>query len=128
VQTPDDEQFEAYLKRFRPICLEPVPRINIGRSSRCSLPLGAWLAAVAAILVVGAIVLRVRDNRVVVPTASEHRPAPLALTLRTANAWFATAPSFKAAVDGLAFHPQTNPVPQGKQSAVSVLGKEKIKL
>jgi hypothetical protein len=39
----------------------------------------------------------------------------------------AKAPSFKAAFDGLAFHPETR-LPQGKQSAVAVLSKEKIRL
>ncbi len=134
MRTPDDEQFEAYLKRFHPIAPEPVPTISAGRSSRRSLSLGTWLAAVAGILVTGAIVLHVRRNRVVVPNtfsdaAFADRLAPSQpLTLRSANAWLATAPSFKAAVDGLAFRPQTSPLPQGRQSAVAVLSKEKIRL
>ncbi|MFZ0279636.1 MAG: hypothetical protein WA254_06135 [Candidatus Sulfotelmatobacter sp.] len=48
--------------------------------------------------------------------------------MRRANAWLAAAPSFKAAVDDLAFRPQTSPLPQGKQSAVAVLSKEKTRL
>ncbi len=28
MQTPDDEQFEAYLKRFHPIAPEPVPTLS----------------------------------------------------------------------------------------------------
>jgi hypothetical protein len=55
VQTPNDEQFEAYLKRFHPIAPEPVPTLNVGHRSRRSLSLGTWLAAVAAVLVVGAV-------------------------------------------------------------------------
>jgi hypothetical protein len=51
VQTPDDEQFEAYLKRFRPIAPGPAPTLSVGHSSRRSPPLGIWLAAVAAIFV-----------------------------------------------------------------------------
>jgi hypothetical protein len=50
------------------------------------------------------------------------------LTMRSANAWLATAPSFKAAVDDLAFRSQTSPLPQGTQSAVAVLSKEKSRL
>jgi hypothetical protein len=134
VQTPDDEQFEAYLKRFHPIAPEPVPTLSGGHSSRRSLPLGTWLAAVAAVLFAGAAILHVHSNRVVVPNtardaASAERYAPSEpLTMRSANAWLATAPSFKSAVDGLAFRPQGSPLPQGKQSAVAVLSKEKITL
>jgi hypothetical protein len=134
VQTPDDEQFEAYLKRFHPIAPEPVPTLSISHSSRRSLSLGTWLAAVAAILVMGAVILHIRNNRVVVSNtagdaaiAERHAPSE-PLTMRSANAWLATAPSFKAAVDDLAFRSQTSPLPQGKQSAVAVLSKEKIRL
>jgi len=133
VQTPDDEQFEAYLKRFRPIAPESVPTLSVGHSCRRSPPLGIWLAAVAATLVIG-VILHIRNDRVVVPNTAHHaalaeRHAPSdPLTIRSANAWLATAPSFKAAVDDLAFRTQTSPLPQGKQSAVTVLSKEKIRL
>jgi hypothetical protein len=137
VQTPDDEQFEAYLKRFHPIAPEPVPTLSVGHSSRRSPPLGIWLAAVAAILVIGVIgsvILHVRSSRIVVSNkasdaAVSERHAPSEpLTMRSANAWLATAPSLKAAVDDLAFRSQTSPLPQGKQSAVAVLSKEKNRL
>ena len=134
MQTPDDEQFEAYLKRFHPIAPEPVPTLSVSHSSRRSLPFGTWLAAVAAILVIGAVILHILSNRVVVSNragdaaiAERHAPSE-PLTMRSANAWLATAPSFKAAVDDLAFRSQINPLPQGKQSAVAVLSKEKIRL
>ena len=134
MQTPDDEQFEAYLKRFHPIAPEPIPTLSAAHSSRRSPPLGIWLAAVAAILVIWAVILHVRSSRIVVlNTASDavvfERHAPSEpLTMRSANAWLATAPSFKAAVDDLAFRSQTSPLPEGKQSAVAVLSKEKIRL
>lgn len=134
MQTPDDEQFEAYLKRFHPITPEPVPTLSVGHSSRRSPPLGIWLAAVAAILVIGSVILHVRSSRIVVSNKASdaavsgwHAPSE-PLTMRSANAWLATAPSFKAAVDDLAFRSQTSPLPQGKQSAVAVLSKEKIRL
>jgi hypothetical protein len=64
VQTPDNERYEAYLKRFRPIAPEPVPTLSLGHSSRRSLSLGTRLAAVAAILVIGAAVIsQIRSNR-----------------------------------------------------------------
>ena len=137
MQTPDDEQFEAYLKRFHPIAPEPVPTVSVGHSSRRSPPLEIWLAAAAAILVIGVIgsvILHVRSSRIVVSNKASdaavsewHAPSE-PLTMRSANAWLATAPSFKAAVDDLAFRSQTSPLPQGKQSAVAVLSKEKIRL
>ena len=134
MQTPDDKHFEAYLKRFHPIAPEPVPRLSVAHSSRLSPSLGTWLAAVAAILILGAVILNIRRNRAVVSKmasdvafAERHAPSE-PLTMRNANAWLATAPSFKAAVDELAFPSQTTPLSQGKQSVVTVLSKEKIRL
>jgi hypothetical protein len=134
VQTPDDEQFEIYLKQFHPIVPEPVPTTRFRHASRRSLSIGAWIAAVAAILIIGTVLLHVRSNRIVVPNtapdvAFADRDAPAGpLTMRSANDWLSTAPSFKAAVDGLAFRSQTRGLPQGKQSAIAVLSKEKIRL
>jgi hypothetical protein len=134
VQTFDDEQFEAYLKRFRPIVPEPVPTLSVTHSSGRPLSFGTWLAAVAAVIVVGAVILHVLSNQAVVPNTAhdvafaERHPPSEPLTIRSANAWLATEPSFKAAVDDLAFRSQSSPLPQGKQSAVAVLSKEKIKL
>lgn len=135
MQTPDDEQFEAYLKRFQPIVAEPIRRPGAGHSSLNSPSREIWLVAVAVLLVViGTIILHVRSSRFFVSnTASDiavaERHAPSEpLTMRSANAWLATAPSFKAAVDDLAFRSQTGGLPQGKQSAVAVLSKEKIRL
>jgi hypothetical protein len=133
VQTHDDEQFEAYLKRFQPIAPEPVATFGVGHSSRRPLSLRTWLA-IAAILVVGAVISHIRSTRGVVPNtptdvAVNVRHAPSEpLTMGSANVWLATTPSFKAALDDLAFRSQTRPLPQGKQSAVAVLSKEKIKL
>lgn len=133
MQTPDDEQFEAYLKRFRPIAPEPVLALNSGHRSR-GLSLRTQLAAVAALLVIGAVILLISRGRVVAPNngsnvafAEKHAP-PEPLTMRTANAWLATAPSLKTAIDDLAFRSRPGPLPQGQNSAVTVLGKEKIKL
>jgi hypothetical protein len=132
--THDDEQFEAYLKRFHPITSEPIPTLSVGHSSRRSPQLGIWLAAVAAILVTGVVILHIRSSRILVSkisvaaaVAEWHAPSE-PLTMRSANAWLATAPSFKAAIDDLAFRSQTSPLPRGKQSAVAVLSKEKIRL
>jgi hypothetical protein len=134
VQTPDNEQFESYLKRFHPVAPEPIPTVRFVHAFRRPLSLGAWIAAVAAILIIGTVIFHVRNNRIVVPNtahdvvfAERHAPAG-PLTIRRANDWLLAAPSFKAAVDGLAFRSQTSPLPQGQQSAVAVLSKEKVRL
>lgn len=133
MQTPDYEQFELYLKRFDPTAPEPMLRIDV--ASRRPFGLGAGLAAFAAIFIVGIILVwHVRSSRLVVSSTVRdavpaERHAPLEpLTMRSASAWLTTAPSFKAAIDDLAFRSQSNPLPQDKQSAVAVLGKEKIRL
>ena len=97
----------------------------------------SWLAVAAVfvlVIVSGYFILRVQSNQVVVSNtghdvalAERHAPAE-PFTMRSANAWLLTAPSFKAAVDGLAFCPQTSTPTQGKQSAVAALSKEKIRL
>jgi hypothetical protein len=137
VQIPDSEQFEAYLKRFHPIAPEPIPAAGMGRESQRVFSPGSWLAVAAVLVVVivsGSVILRRRNNQVVVShrtryvaLAERHAPAE-PFTMRSANAWLVAAPSFKAAVDGLAFRPQTGALTQGKQSAVAVLSKEKIRL
>ena len=134
--TPGDEQFELYLKRFDPVAPDPIPILRITVASPRPFGLGTGLAAFAAILIVGiTLVWHVRgSSRVVVSSTvrdavSAERHAPLEpLTMRTASAWLTAAPSFKTAIDDLAFRSQSNPMPQDKQSAVAVLSKEKIKL
>lgn len=137
MQTPDDEQFEAYLKRFHPIVPEPIPAAGIGRESRRGVSPWSGLALAAVLVLVlmsGSLILRTRNKQVVVShstqyvaVAERHAPAE-PFTLRSANAWLQTAPSFKAAVDDLAFHSQTSVTTQGEQSAIALLSKEKIGL
>ena len=50
------------------------------------------------------------------------------LTIASANALLAQAPSVKAAVDQIAFSSQSTQVPKGQHSALAVLSEEKIKL
>lgn len=137
MQTRDDEQFEAYLKRFLPIAPEAMQAPSVIRASWSSFRLRAGLAAITAVLIaiVGTVILHVRGSRLAVTpkvrhiVASAQRHAPLEpLTIGSADAWLATAPSFKAAVDDLAFRSESSPIDRGKQSAVAVLSKEKIRL
>jgi len=135
VQIPDDEKFEIYLRRFDPIAPEPMPAPELSYQSRRSLRLGAWLAACAAIAsVVGAAILHHRGAQTVGPkthhemTFVENRDLLEPLTLRRADTLLSTAPSFKTAIDGLAFPFQSGSIPNSRQSAIAVLSEERIKL
>jgi len=128
VPGPDDERFEQYLKAFQPIAPQPLP---IERSGRAMM---AALAGAAAVLVVAAVMLRSRpepnqsSQRESNPPAVEQLTNSQPLTIRTANAMLAQAPSAKAAIDSAAWHSQKTPLPQGKRSALAELSKEKTKL
>jgi hypothetical protein len=132
VPTLDDERFEGYLKQFRPLVPEPLPAVEPSLRARRAVALGAWAAA--AMLVLGALTLHIRTNRARIAETAENVGNPerlqdsQPLTMRSANALMAKAPSFKAMVDGMSFRSQAVPLPKGKRSAVAVLGKEKIKL
>ena len=132
--TLDDERFEAYLKQFRPLLPEPLPAVELSRGTRRTFARGAWAAAAVAALVLVALTLHIRTNRARVTEIvgnvgnPEHFQESQTLTMRSANALMAKAPSFKAMVDDMAFRSQTVPLPKGKHSVVAVLGKEKIKL
>jgi len=135
VQIPDDEKFEMYLKRFAPIAPEPIPTLRFAYASRRSFRLSAWVTALATILfVTGTALLHNRGGRMVVPNTARHvtsageREPMGPLTMRRANTWLTTAPSFKAAIDDMAFRSQSESIPNGQQSAIAVLSKEKIKL
>src|SRR6266436_3183 len=128
VPTFDDERFEAYLKQFRPCVPEPLPAVEPRHRARRVFILGAWATAAVAILVLGALTPHIHTNRIRGAETPEHLQDSQPLTMRSANALMAKAPSFKTMVDDMAFRSQTVPLPKGKRSAVAVLGKEKIKL
>lgn len=129
-----DARFEAYLKQFRPLVLAPLPVERHGRASRRSFVLAAWAAAAAAILVAGLIVFPSHPGRpqaappIESMAGTEQLVNASPLTIRSANALLATAPSFKAAVDEMAFSSRTTPLPKDKHSALTELSKEKTKL
>ncbi len=83
-------------------------------------------------VVFGVTSLQILNHRI--PEKSNHSvsfklPPPTAsLTMRRANNLLATAPSYKAVMNELAFPPKSSTISKDKQSALAVLGKEKIKL
>jgi len=130
VPTLDDDRFEAYLKQFRPIVPDAIPLNEHRQKSWRRLVLRSVGAAAVVILgvvsfyVVNSRVTEKRSNSASLEMALPKRP----LTMRDANALLAAAPSYKAAVDNMAFHNQGSTISKEKQSALAVLAKEKIKL
>jgi len=127
----DDEQFETYLKGFHPLVPDALPVRELRRRPRAILLATAVLGAVATVIV-GVASFRILNHH------SSGEPSHFTtiqglvprqpLTLRDADALLASAPSYKSAMDELAFPRQRSTVPNQSQSALAVLGKEKIKL
>jgi hypothetical protein len=134
MQLSDDEKFESFLREFRPRRPRLLTIDSLERERRRRFVHMAWAGAAVAI-VVAAVILFIakhgpkqlsapdmaRDSAAVELTREEP------LTIARANALLAQAPSVKAAVDQMAFIPQSNQVPKGQHSALAVLSEEKIK-
>jgi hypothetical protein len=118
VLNSDDEQFEAYLKRFRPVAPQPRPIVRAPRRSLHFSTAVAWVAASAVLLILETLLLH----------TPERRPPVGPLTIGTANSWLAAAPSLDGALDDLASHAQSNTIPPDRQSAIAVLSAEKTKI
>ena len=124
----DDSQFESYLRKFRPISPEKLVFKHSPETARRPRLWLLWGCAAAAILIAVLSILRLRTTRPTEDIASrETRSYTPPLTAGRANAELSEAPSTKEALDRMAFPPQSQ-LATGEQSALSVLGKEKIKL
>jgi hypothetical protein len=131
---PDDEQFEVYLKKFRPAAAEPLPKVRHRRAARCWFLFAGWALASAVVLVMTMIAMH-RHPTVAPPTTAvqpltsgdQVKNLP-SLTLGRANEILGHAPSWRSLFDGLAFQSQAIPISKGSQSALEVLSKENIKL
>ena len=131
--TLDDEQFERYLKRFRPIASEPLPASSHRPASRHRLAFAAWAMAGAAIIVAAIVMFRVWPRPVpqidtAILSAGEQPTNQQPLTIATANALVAKSSSVEAVFDQMTFHPQSTQLPKGKQSALAVLSQDNNKL
>ncbi len=129
--TLDDERFKAYLKQFHPLIPDALPSNKRAPALPSYRVFAIWSAGVATAIILGVIGFRMIPNRVSAPSSPEsvsvHAPME-PLTMRDANSMLATAPSYQAALEEMAFHRHRSTVPKDKQSAVEVLAKEKIKL
>ena len=129
----DDEQFEKYLKQFRPVAPEALPVKEQVRATRRPWLVAAGAAVAAPFLAVIVSVFlhwpphrpgEIRTSKLSVEDLNNPQP----LTIRGANALLASAPSFKAAVESVAFQPGSRPLSGGRHSALAALGKEESKL
>ena len=130
--SPEEERFEMYLKQFRPIATPPLRLETSGGRMRHFFLIAA--PAAAAVMIALAVTLHiplvqttgVSKPRGAASTAGLENRGPL--TLGSANALLATAPSFPAVLDDMWFHPAATPPAGDKTSAFSILSKEKSKL
>ncbi len=134
MQDPDgDVRFERYLKEFRPLAPDPLVREE-RRGMRARPFVLRSLAAVAAVCVVVFSVTHHRPRRTPLTAdktkseAVEILPVSQLLTIRSANKLLTSAPSLRAAIDLVAFQPQSTQLPKGMRSAFTTLGKEDSKL
>ena len=122
----DDEQFERYLKEFRPVAPESLQIQKQPSRVRPRFAYLAWAAACAASLLL-AFLLWHRPKPLQPAIAPQLAGSP-SLTIGRANALLVHAPSLKEAFDDLSFQPQPASQPEGKQSALAALSKENFKL
>lgn len=128
----DDEQFETYLKRFRPATPDPLPRGEKTPVLRRQFAFAISAVGAVAMVILLLAGVRILNHRRVVDSERPHLVQPLRatapLTMRDADALLAKAPSYKALMNELALHPNHATVFRNNQSAFSVLDKEKSKL
>jgi hypothetical protein len=122
----DDEQFERYLKEFRPLAPELLLTERQRSRSRRPFVVMAWAAACAASLLL--LFLWWHHPKSSQPEGVPQLAASQSLTIGRANSLLTHAPSLNEAFDELSFQPQPASQPEGTQSALDVLGKENIKL
>jgi hypothetical protein len=140
VPTPDfdserADRFEAYLKQFRPLAVEPLQIETPKRTARPSVRLAAWAAAAAAVILSASLLAmhpRVGWTHSRVGQGDLARgdwPAESQpLTIGSANTLLIHAPSVKAALDRVPFHAPSTQLPKGKRSALAVLSEDNDKI
>lgn len=130
--TSDDQQFEEYLKQFRPLAPESLQTVTHGRTTRRRAVFTSWAAA-TAVLIAAVIMMwhRSRGTDLGEGTRSlaglEQITNSQPLTIGSVNDLLAHSPSVKAAVDQVAFRPRATRLPKGTQSALALLSKENTK-
>ena len=122
----DDEQFERYLKEFRPLAPESLQIQKRPSRARRPFVVTMWASACAASVLLAFLLWH--RPRPFQPASAPQFAGSQSLTIGRANALLVHAPSLKEAFDDLSFQPQPASQPEGKQSALAALSKENIKL
>jgi len=124
----EDDRLEAYLKTFQPLRAEPLPEVP-ARGAKFTFPFAWAAAAVLAglMLLAGVHDWKVRNGEApsgiaVAPGNIERGP----LTMSQINSLLAKADSLKAGLDEVAWKNRKVQLRPGQQSALAVLGKEKL--
>lgn len=121
----DDEQFESYLKEFRPLVPEALQIEKQGSRLRRPFVVVVWAAACAASLILAFVLWH--HPKPAPPQSAPQIADSQSLTIGRANVLLVHTPSLKEAFDELSFQPKPASQPEGKQSALAVLGKDNIK-
>jgi hypothetical protein len=134
VPLSDDERFENYLRQFRPLYPEALHTEKRGGARRRLSAFAAWVAAAVVVLTLAVVMMRSRSKPTHFKKGTgssvqlEQLANPQPLTIGSANALLARAPSFKAVVDQIAYRPQTLQPTKGTQRLLAVLSKEDTNL
>ena len=129
--TLDDDRFEAYLRQFQPVVPDGLP-VKERSNGRWRHWVQISLAGATAIVILGSVTFRIIKHRVAQkpgnPISVEMIEPTHPLRIADANTLLATAPSYRSAMQELAFRPEGSTFPKNKHSALAALAKEKIKL
>lgn len=134
MQIRNDEQFEAYLKKFRPLAPSPLREARSYRTRRLSA-IAKWALASAATIAAVALGFHLRSRVTHVPenagggiAAIGKGPIPQALTMRGAADLLESTGSLEAALDDVAFQPRVIPIAKEKsRSALAARSEEENK-
>jgi hypothetical protein len=127
-----DDQFEQYLRQFRPVVPEEMQFQERVSSHWRPRAIFAWTALAAVVLIMMALALHRHPGRpdsfgaTASIAGAEQLINVRPLTIGSANALLVSAPSFKTAIDRMAFHSIATPLEQGTHSALAELGKDEL--
>ena len=122
----EEDRFEAYLKTFQPLQTEPLPQVERA-GIKAAFPL-LWAAALCGLLLLAGIHDWKVTNGGAAPgiTLAPQATLPSPLTLSGINRLLTKADSLKAGLDEVTWKNRKVQIRPGQQSALAVLGKEKL--
>ena len=134
MRSNEDDEFREYLRQFRPLDAAPLQVRDgtrvVTRPFRLPVRFATAAACLMAILFSLFILRRQPSSSHTAigqgTTRALDESAPL--TLGSANALLARSTSAKSTLDQMAFGPRSVRIPEGQQSTLAVLNKEKTKL